>query len=349
MLQRIWSICCSLKLAIVITSIATLIAIGGSLVMHFNPELFGGLDALSLKDWHNGYGSRAPFLSGWFYLTGLLLALLGINTGCCFIDWLLRIKSRWRKTGEYLIHLGFVLIIIGYFWGSFAGTRSEGNRFNIGQTKSISALPGHYLRLDAFETVLNENGRPVDMKSSVTLLKGDQVIKSGDVHSNTPLIYNSLTVVPATYGQETIGYNVHLKELNKPARIIAGNTVGLKNQTSLRILEFYADATRIGRQVIRRSNNAVNPAIRIQLNQNGQSIWNGWLFLREPLPKLLQQSGFSFSVRSPINLTYSVLTINSDPGMSLALIGSICLTIGVIFALFSFYYKRQRGDRPEIN
>jgi cytochrome c biogenesis protein len=348
MLQRIWSLCCSLKLAIVITSIATLIAIGGSLVMHFNPTVFGGLDGLSLSRWHSDYGSKEPLLSGWFYLTGLLLALLALNTGCCFIDWLFKIKSRWRKTGEYLIHLGFVLIIIAYFWGSFAGTRSERIRFNIGQTKAITALPGHYLRLDAFETVVNDSGRPVDMKSSVTLLKGDQVVKTGDIHSNTPLMYDSLTVVPASYGQETIGYNVILTELTRPARIVAGNSIELKDQITLNIRKFYADAIRVGRQVIPRSTNAINPAILVQLSQNGQPVWSGWLFLREPLPKRLQQAGFSFIVRGSINSSYSLLTINSDPGMRLALLGSICLTIGVFFALFSFYYKRQRGDHPDI-
>ena len=86
MLRRIWNLCCSLKLAIVLTSIATIVAIGGSLVMHFNPNLFGGLNALSLSAWHSGFGSTNVSLTAWFYLTGFLLALLGLNTGCCFID-----------------------------------------------------------------------------------------------------------------------------------------------------------------------------------------------------------------------------------------------------------------------
>jgi cytochrome c biogenesis protein len=348
MLQRIWNLCCSLKLAIVLTSIATIIAIGGSLVMHFHPNLFGGLDALSLSAWHTGYGSKSLSLTAWFYLTGFLLALLGLNTGCCFIDWLFKIRVRWRKTGEYLIHLGFVLIIIAYFWGSFAGTRSEGNRFNIGETKPITALPGHYLRLDDFETVLNESGRPVDMKSSLSLLKGDQVVKSVQVHSNTPLIYDSLTVVPASYGEETVGYDVMLTALNRPAKIAASSHIELKEQTTLTIQKFYADATRIGNRVVRRNANSINPAILVQVSQAKVNIWSGWIFLREPLPLFLQQKGFNFVVKRPINRVYSVLTLNTDPGMRLALTGSICLTIGVIFTLFSFYYKRQRGDRPDI-
>ena len=348
MMKRIWSICCSLKLAIVLTSIITGITIIGSLVMHFNPQLFGGLNALSLRQWYNDYGSRAPLLSSWFYLTGFLLMLLAINTGCCFTDWLLRIRSSWRKSGEYLIHLGFLLIIVAYFWGSFTGTRSEGDRFNIGQTRAIAALPGHYLRLDAFEPVMNATGRPVDMKSSVSLLKGDQIVHSGFIHSNTPLIYNNLTIVPASYGQETIGYNVLLTELNRPARIAAGSTIHLKDQIRLNILKFQSDAYRAGDQIIARGTDAINPAIFVRVSRNDESIWSGWLFLREPLPLLLQDAGFGFVVQSPIHRFYSLLTLNTDPGMRLALIGSICMTIGVLLALFSFYYKRQRGDRPDI-
>jgi cytochrome c biogenesis protein len=348
MLHRIWHLCCSLKLAIILTSIATVIAIGGSLVMHFNPQLFGRLDALSFSAWHTGYGSKSVAFTAWFYLTGFFLVLLGINTGCCFIDWLFRIRVRWRKTGEYLIHLGFVLIIIAYFWGSFAGTRSEGVRFNIGQIKPVLALPGHYLRLDDFATVLNERGRPMDMKSSLSLLNGDQIVKSVQVHSNTPLIYAGLTVVPASYGEETVGYDVMLTALNRADKIMAGNRIALKEQTTLTIQKFYPDAARFGNQVVRRNSNTVNPAIMVMVSQSGVNIWSGWVFLRDPLPQFLHQIGFSFVVHRPITRVYSVLTINTDPGMRLALAGSICLTIGVIVTLFSFYYKRQRGDRPDI-
>lgn len=348
MLQRIWSVCCSLKLAIVITSIATVVAISGSLLMHFNPAVFGGLDGMTLQQWHAAYGSSSPVLSAWLYLTGTLLALLALNTGCCFIDWLFRLKKRWRKTGEYLIHLGFVLIIIAYFWGSFSGSRSEGNTFFIGQTRPLTAMPGHYLRLDAFEPVFNSQGRPVDMKNSVSLLKGDQVLQSKIVHTNTPMIYNGLTVVPASFGQETIGYNVILNAFRSVVSIRSGYSIDLLNETKLDIVTFYSDAIQAGNQVIQRSQQAVNPAIQARLTKGEQTIWSGWHFLRQPLPEALRVAGFAFVVREPITKPYSMLTINSDPGLTLAMIGSISMTIGVIFALFSFYYKRRRDDRPDI-
>ena len=348
MLQRIWTICCSLKIAIVLTSLATLIAIAGSLIMHFNPAIFGDLDAMSFFDWQSNYAAHSPGLSLWVYATATLLALLALNTFCCFVDWLTSFKSRWRKTGEYLIHLGFVMIIIAYLWGSFAGTRSQGNIFQVGQTKPLTALPGHYLRLDAFEPVLNDQGRPVDMKNRLSLLRGDQTVLTGTVQTNTPLIYNGLTVAPASFGQETIGYDVFLPKYQIKVAIRAGYSINLLQRHKLDIFNFYSDAMRVGNRVVPRSQQAVNPAVQARLTQDGNIIWNDWWFLRQPLPKILHEVGLDFVVKAPITRPYSILTINSDPGLTLALIGSISMTIGVIFALFSFYYKRRRGDRPDI-
>ena len=43
-LLRIWEFCCSLKLAIVLASAATLLIMAGSLVMHYNPRIFGNME-----------------------------------------------------------------------------------------------------------------------------------------------------------------------------------------------------------------------------------------------------------------------------------------------------------------
>jgi len=111
---RLWRFCCSLKLAIVLASAATVVMIGGSLLVPAYPRLFGPMDQLPLLQWWHTLGAGAPLRTWWVPAAGGLIVLLGFNTGCCFIDWLLHLRSRWRKTGEYLIHLGFVLLLAGY-------------------------------------------------------------------------------------------------------------------------------------------------------------------------------------------------------------------------------------------
>jgi cytochrome c biogenesis protein len=50
----------------------------------------------------------------------------------------------------------------------------------------------------------------------------------------------------------------------------------------------------------------------------------------------------------PLYRTYSELTVNYDPGAPLALAGAVAMLAGVLLAAGSFYYKRSRGDRPEV-
>jgi cytochrome c biogenesis protein len=114
LLNKTWKLLCSLKLAIVLASAATLIIMGGSLLIPFNRRIFGRMDQLALGDWLATTGAAHPALSWWVFAAGALLLLLGLNTLCCFVDWARNLRTRWRKSGEYLIHLGFVLVLAAY-------------------------------------------------------------------------------------------------------------------------------------------------------------------------------------------------------------------------------------------
>ena len=249
-----WKTLCSLKLAIVLASMTTLIVVIGSLNIPFNPRVFGSMDKLPLTQWFMQFGVKNPALSWWVPLAGILVFALGVNTTCCFIDWLIHIKSRWRKSGEYLIHLGFVLVLIAYFWGSVAGFRTEGNRLFVGETKQIP-YSSMTINLESFKPVFNESGRPVDMISDLSLYDGEQLLDNKEVRINHPLTWNGLVVLPGTYGRAW---------------------------------------------------------------HNGQ------------------------------HLTYSMYTINYDPGAGVALSGAVIMGVGVMLTLFSFYRKRDKGDVPDI-
>lgn len=252
--NKLWKLFCSLKLSIVLASLTTLLAIGGSILMPFNPRVFGGLDSMPLSIWLNEVAAQAPAMTWWIPAGGILVVLLALNALCCFIDWLCHFRSRWRKCGEYLIHLGFVLIVAAFLWGSQAGFRSENNGLLIGQSKPLPQL-GLVLKLEAFEPVFNQNGRPVDMLNTLALYEGDRLLKRVQARTNHPLTWEGLVIIPASYGQTMRG----------------------------------------GRY--------------------------------QP---------------------YSILTINYDPGVNVAITGSLAMGCGVMLTLCSFYRKRARGDRPDI-
>lgn len=256
---RLWRLLTSLKLAIVLASAATVVIMAGSVLMPFNPGTFDRLDSLTLSHWLQHFGRAAPELIWWIPLAGLLLTLLWVNTLCCFLDWLLQFRSRWRKTGEYLLHLGFALFFSAYCWGSLAGFRSEGHQVFVGRP-TPTPMPGIFLRVDRVEPLFTGQGRPMDMLTSLTLLRGDQVVAGIDARANHPLMWQGLVVLPTSMGE-------------------------------------------------------------------------GWV--RNPGQR-------------PQRLPYSVLTINYDPGARLAAVGGGAMGLGVVLALFSFYSKRARGDRPEL-
>lgn len=348
LLQRLWNWGCSLKLAIYIASLATLLIMGGSLIMHKHPQIFGPMDQMLMADWIQGAWQRAPHLVWWIPLSGLCLLLFAVNTLCCLIDWLLLIHSRWRKTGEYLIHTGFILLVIAYSWNSFAGFRSGPHKLFPGETLELPSMPGYTLRLDAFTPELSDTGRPLDMRSAVSLWQDDVKIAENEVRFNHPLTYQGLIVLPSSFGQSLQGFNFHL-----PGRgmidLEAGSLLSLPDGGQLRVVNLLPDVRRVGLNQIRPvSDQLGNPAMQIQLQNADGSLWQGWYLLRERPPRELVAAGFALRPIEPLFRTYSLLLINRDPGSKFAAAGALCMTFGVILAFFSFYAKRARGDRPDL-
>ncbi len=348
MLKQIWELCCSLKLAIYLASAATLLLMGGSLLIPFNPAIFGTMDQMELGRWMSKIASMNLQKTWWFYLVAILLILFGLNTLCCFIDWFRQLRSRWRKSGEYLLHLGVVLILIAYIWGNFSGWRHISLQCQIGALTPLPEWPGHYLRVDKFEPIFGTNGPPQDMISDVSILRGDEVLYQQKVQINQPLLKNGLVITPVSFGRQPIGFQVAIPG-RRPIDMISGRGYQLSDGSLLQVLRFLPDARKQANGEISYRNDRIgNPAFELKYTANDGSHWQGWYFLRSRLPKELTARGLFLRPLAPIHNSYSSLTVNYDPGAPLAAIGSILMSIGVLIALFSFYRKRRNNDRPAI-
>lgn len=346
--RRLWEFGCSLKLAIVLASLATLLIMGGSLVMHFNPGVFGGMDRQTMGVWLPWAWQQSPHLVWWVPLSGICLALLGVNTLCCLIDWILTFTRRWRKTGEYLIHAGFILLVIAYLWGSLAGYRSGPHTLFPGERLDIPKMPGLVLHLEDFAPQFSAQGQPLDMVNRVALWREDQLIARTELRINHPLLYDGLVILPTSLGQALTGFRFHLPTRGS-VNLAAGSRLELDNGTILTIDRLLADARQTSSGgVIPLGDRLGNPAMQVTLQAPSGRSWQGWYFLRGRPPAEMVEAGALLQPIEPIFRTYSLLTVNRDPADKLALIGSLCLSIGVVLAFFSFYRKRSRGDRPEV-
>lgn len=344
MLIRLWRLLCSLKLTIILASAATILTIGGSIVMIRYPKTFGMIDEMTLGSWFSRFGSNNYALTGWFWIVCLLLILLGINTFCCFCDWLPKVRYRWRKSGEYLIHLSFVLILVAFVWGSYSGDRSGGHRLQIGATIDLNPIaPGYQLKLNAFEPAFSPEGRPNDLPSTLLLYKEGTIVKEGTIRLNHPLTYDDLVILPGSLDRQVDGFR-----FNNEGDLRPGSVLRRPDGTVLRVISFLPDVVSRNGRIFSGGQDLNNPAFEIELLAPGHEPWRGWYLLRQPPPAPLLAAGFTLQPIDPLFSWISILTINRDPGANLALFGAWCMGIGALFALLSFYDKRQRGDAPDI-
>jgi cytochrome c biogenesis protein len=347
-LQRLWALGCSLKLAIYAASAATLLIMGGSLVMNAHPRIFASMDATTVNDWFAEAWRSAPQLTWWLPLTALCLAVFGLNTLCCLCDWLIHLRARWRKTGEYLIHAGFLLLLIGYGWGNLGGFRSGPHRLAAGETLTLPGAPGYAISLDRFEPSFSPEGRPLDMISEVALLRDGAEVAHGSVRINHPLLHDGLVILATSLDQRLAGFRCFLPGIGT-VDLAPGSRMTLPDGSTLGVLNLLADARQTANgQVVPLSDQLGNPALQLLLLRPDGSMWQGWYFLRETPPLELAAAGAVPRPLQPLAGYVSLLTINRDPGAPLALAGGVCLTIGILLAMLSFYRKRARGDRPQV-
>ncbi len=346
-LRKLWAWGCSLKLAITIASIATLLIMGGSLIMHKYPQTFGSMDQMLMSEWFSGVWHRTPGLVWWLPVSGACLALFAVNTLCCVVDWLLNFGKRWRKSGEYLIHTGFILLTIAYAWNCIDGFRNGPHPVFPGEQIVLEELPGYRLQLERFTPLLSSTGRPLDMINMISLWQGERLVKRKEVKINHPLTHSGLVVLPTSFGQSLKGFRFHLAGQGL-VDLVAGSSLTLPSNRSIKVLNLLPNAYRSNSgQVIPHGDQLGQPAMQLELSSDGQQVWRVWYFLGQSLPGELITEGLLLRPLEPLYSTYSLLTINYDPGSRLALFGGVCMGIGVCLAFISFYFKRARGDRPE--
>ncbi|MDX9708457.1 MAG: cytochrome c biogenesis protein ResB [Trichloromonas sp.] len=338
-LNDFWKLCRSLKLAIVLATLATLTAFGGSLLMPSRPWIFAGMDSVSLGEWLARQGRQYPDATWWIRLYGGLLLLLGLNTVCCIADWLIHLRGRWRKSGEYLIHLGFVLLLAAYLWGSLAGFRIAGEALAVGETRPVPRLSGHYLRLHAVEPVLGPSGRPMDVRAELSLLRGETVVAKASVRTNHPLIWRGLTVLGVSFDQRNDGFR--FTGSLGTVELRAGSRIALPDGGELRILDYRPNGT--GR---RSGGGLFEPVFFGEIRRPGQSPEPFRYALREGLPPALARIGLDLRPLAPLQQPVSILAIHYDPGLAIAFAGASVMTLGILLAIGSFYRKRARGERP---
>jgi len=125
----------------------------GSIIMRHHPSLFHALKDMTLQQWVVLYGASNLGITWWFLGALILLFLLALTTSVCGTDKLiatigaLRGSGLWRgllKLSPSIIHLGFLLLLLGQLVSHTLGINQHGNILATGGTVTV---PGSGMKI----------------------------------------------------------------------------------------------------------------------------------------------------------------------------------------------------------
>jgi len=253
------------------------------------------------------------------------------------------VAGRWRFLGNFLFHLGILVITAGAVIGSFWGESG----FVYGTAGDMLPLPGGVdsVQVEDFRILMTDSGEIRDYISTVAIVngEGDRVL-TGEIEVNHPLRYEGLNIYQSSYyaaENEFESAVVSLSPGGEGITLIRGESTALfERGLSIEPGRFIPDFRMGPDGPYSASPSLQNPALEIEVRGMGRAE-RGWLFLDHPR----FNSKFDLPV-SPVlveiePLYYTGLQVSYNPGEHVLLTGIIFGTVGLI--LLSLFNHRVIG------
>lgn len=337
-MKSVWRIFASTELTIILAILICIDAAWGSIISMKNPAVFQALDQAILFPWLFSIGKANLNMSLWIFILVLLTTIFAVNTTICTFDKLYSIfkdKRPWQAFFPHIVHIGFLIALLGHLIGSVYGFRSPGNLVFQGQAIDIPSEQGLSLRFDDMEMKASRKTGMEDLKTKVTLLKDEKEILKDNIRINGPLIYKGIAFYHADQGEAPTG--LILKTDGEDFKVGFGQGFRTKDGAIFKlgriIPDFALDET--GRPYSR-SQEYRNPYQEI-LSISGKK---AWLPLSGAGGSVVIE-GHRIELTDYINAPYVVLNINKDPGIGFIIAGSAVLVIGMLLLLF---FRGERGE-----
>lgn len=339
-MKKLWSFFASIYLTVVLAVLICTVAAWGSLISMANPRFSMALDQSVLLPLLFSAGTKYLGLTLWIWALIFLTAAFGLNTLVCTIDKVyavIKAKKPWQALFPHIVHIGFLVALLGHLAGSAWGFRSYDNMLYAGEAKPVPDSPGLYVRLDKFEAQSSPEGGLEYLRTTVTLLDSEKKeITTGPIEINGPLIYKGIAFYHADQGSAPKGLVLDIDGLEVNAPFSSG--FAGPGGKSFRFGGVYPDfALDSGGRPTSLTPEFVNPYAEI-VSSDGAA---AYLPLKEPGASV-PLAGSVITLVDYDTKEYVVLTINKDPGITLIIIGSSILVAGMVFLLFF------RGERAEL-
>ncbi len=317
----------SIILTVVLAILICVVSIAGSLITIKYPGIMQYLDHRVLV-----YGLAE--LSGrpevyWIFALVTLIFFFAINTVVCTIEKIAAIMARGapkRSLIPQVVHVGFLIALLGHLVGSVAGFKTSDNVVFRGQALPVPHARGLSVRLDDLETRQNPSGYRDFLRVDVTLLKDGVEVRRGAISLNHPLIYRGMAFYYNDDGAAPSGIKVFWK--GRVRKLSFEEKSDDEDSGELRVTGFYPDfAVDSEGRAYSRSERFVNPYVGLSAGGN-----EAFLSIARPGTSVViqgEEARFTGFAVTP----YVVLSINRDPGIWLVIAGSGVLLLGMVLLL----------------
>lgn len=354
-MTRLWKFLSSTTLTIVIAALVCVVAAWGSLKTVAHPEFYRALDTTVLLPWLFGMGGMGGVggeglahldKTGWIIALVILIALFALNTTICTIDKVyatLKGKKPVQSLFPHIVHVGFLIALLGHLLGSSYGFKNPGLPVIEGDTVQVPEVPGLVVRLDDTEMVIGPTGAPDKLSSALTLIKDGVEVAAGTAEINSPLMYEGMTFYHVNQGRTTTGLVMKVDggvdgtevEASFGGSFSAGATV-------YTLGELYPDfAASPDGTPYSRSAEFANPVQEIIAPSSEGGLERGYL----PLGRrgaTATVGGVTVTLHDYVMGEYAVIAVYKDPGVWFIIWGSGILVIGMVLLLL------MRGERGEL-
>ncbi len=263
-------------------------------------------------------------------------------------------KGRWSKMGVYVVHVSVVMLLLGALIGSvfgFKGTMKleEGKKSHMVRSmESGSPIPLKFdIQCNRFSVSFYDTGAPKEYVSSLTLLKGDNILETREIRVNHPLRFQGINIFQSSYGEAPPSWAVfHIVDTKTgkttTQKITRGESIPLPQGAGHFVFQGAIPNFRfMGRNL--------GQALVGIVHREGQKSVRIGLPTKFPTFDKMRKGRFAFHVKEFEQRYYTGLQVTKDPGVWYVYTGFILMILGcwvTFFISFDRYVMEIRNVGP---
>lgn len=265
-------------------------------------------------------------------------------------------RGNYTRLGIYITHFSILVILLGAVIGVRFGYKgflplAEGEISNVVETRRGETKPlGFEIRCDRFQIdYYGETDMPKAYMSWLTVIKNGKEVMKKLIEVNNPLTYEGTTFYQSSYGlipggprNGTFKFRVTPRDgKTEEITVRLGESFAIPGTKITGRIEDFSPALTFDRATgspFTYAQQMSNPAVFINLFDDGKKIAGGWIFKRYPDTGRLRE-GHTVEFVDLWGFQYTGLQVRKDPGVWVVYFGCFAMAVGLFIAFFMSHRK----------